>query len=117
MACNSYRIFQFKDGAGAATYKVKVSGPKGAFTASADFLDVDSPPAEHWPPAEIIAPAEKEHALEAGNGYVVTIMTQCVTTRPDPIKVEASVDNEQYCREIPCSQGKFERVVHFIRRT
>jgi len=117
MACNSERIFQFKDGAGAGHYTVTVSGPKGAFTATADFLDVDTPPSEHWPPDLIIDPAEKDRPLEGGNAYVVTVVVQCVTTKPDPVTVEARVDSEQYCREIACVQGRFERVIHFIKRT
>jgi hypothetical protein len=117
MACNNERVFQFKDAAGEARYKVTVSGPKGAFTAIADFLDVDTPPQEHWTPELILHPAEKVRPLEGGNAYVATIVVQCVTTKPDPVKVEASVDGEQYCREIACAQGTFERVIHFIKRT
>ena len=117
MACDNDRIFQFPTGAGAATYTLKVSGPAGAFTATCDFLDVDTPPAEHWPPAEIIDPEEKSRDLEAGNAYVATIVVTCVTTKPDPVKVEAGVGNEKYCREIPCTQNGLERIIHFIKRT
>ena len=98
MACNNDRVFQFKDGAGAGHYKVKVSGPKGAFTATADFLDVDTPPSEHWPPELIIHPAEKDRPFEGENAYVATVVVQCVTTTPDPVKVEASVDSERSCQ-------------------
>lgn len=117
MACKDERIFQFKSGAGAATYRLRVSGPAGAFTATARFLDVDTPPEQHWAATEIVAPAEKTEALEEANGYVVSVTVKCVATKPQKIKVEASVDGESYCREVPCVADVFQRIVHFIKRT
>lgn len=117
MACNSERIYQFKNGTGNATYTLKVNGPVGAFTASARFSDVDTPPDQYWPASEIVDPAEKREPLEGANGYVVSIEIKCVTTKNQKIKVEASVGTEKYCREIACVKDSFQRVVHFIKRT
>lgn len=117
MACNSERIYQFKSGAGNETYTLKVSGPVGAFTASARFSDVDTPPIQYWPASQIVAPAEKREPLERANGYVVSIEVKCVTTNAQTIKVEASVGSEKYCREIACVKDSFQRVIHFIART
>lgn len=116
MACKDERIFQFPNGAGAATYRLKVSGPTGAFTASARFLDVDTPPEQLWPQSEIVVPAEKVVALEGANAYVVSVTIKCVATKPQRIKVEASVDKHAYCREVACNADTFQRIVHFIKR-
>lgn len=117
MACKDERIFQFKSGEGAATYRLRVSGPVGAFTATARFLDVDTPPEQQWAAIEIVAPAEKVEPLEPANGYVVSVIVKCVATKSQKIKVEASVDDEAYCREVPCVADAFQRIVHFIKRT
>src|SRR5690349_2091098 len=100
MACDSERIHQFPTAAGAARYRLKVSGPKGAFTAVADFLDVDTPPAEHWTAAEIMHPKEKRHEVEATRAYVVSVVVHCVATSEQPVKVEAAVGDAEYCRQI-----------------
>ncbi|HUR21975.1 MAG TPA: hypothetical protein VMZ90_14260 [Vicinamibacterales bacterium] len=117
MACKDDRIFQFENGQGAATYKLKVSGPTGAFSATARFDDCDTPPEQSWPSTEIEAPAEKLQALEGANAYVVSVTVKCTATKKQKIKVAASVDDESYCREIACVADEFERIVHFIKRT
>lgn len=117
MPCIDDRIYQFPNGAGPATYTLTVSGPAGAFTASAEFTSPDKP-VQYWDPSEIVAPAIKAEPVAADSTCAVFITIYCVATRTEKIKVEATLDGTSYCRHISCVAGQTEpAVIHFVRRT
>ncbi len=116
MACIDERIHQFPTGAGPETYTLTVSGPGGAFSASAELQAGGSSSSDSWKPSEIIAPAEKVKQLAADNAYVIETQVTCVATRTKPIRVKASLGAEKYCHEIPCVAGKTLTVINIIVR-
>jgi hypothetical protein len=114
--CNEPRIFQFPDGHGPADYTLTISGPKGAFTASAEFLAGGAGYPEYWPPSEVLAPAKKIKRVFADNACVVQIPIFCVATKSTPIRVEATLGLDTYCHEIPCVADQTPTVINIMVR-
>lgn len=116
MPCNDGRIFQFPDGHGPSVYTLKVSGPAGAFTAHAEFTDLDDPPTVLWPAGDIIDPAKKTQPLDADDVFSVLVVVDCVADHATNVKVESSVGGVPYCREIPCAKNTSQRIIHVFKR-
>jgi hypothetical protein len=116
VACSEDRIHQFPDGPGPATYSLTVSGPKGAFSASAELQVGGESSPVLWDPEEILAPEKKVEVLPGDNAYVIQVQVACIVNRQKKIKVEATLGDDEYCYEIGCVKGEARTVLNIVVR-